>query len=60
MQPDAAMRATPLQTLLEERLQSARGLGWEMPLNPPVQKGGVAAWFDAVRLAAYRILRFAR
>lgn len=54
------MRATPLQTLLEERLQSARGLGWEMPLNPPVQKGGVAAWFDAVRLAAYRILRFAR
>jgi hypothetical protein len=27
----ADMRATPLRTYLTERLQSARGLGWEMP-----------------------------
>ncbi len=25
------MRDTPLRTYLAERLQSARGLGWEMP-----------------------------
>ena len=37
---EAAMHRTPLQTLLAERLQSARGLGWEMPETPPSQKGG--------------------
>lgn len=37
---EAAMQRTPLQTLLAERLQSARGLGWEMPENPPLAKGG--------------------
>ncbi len=26
----AAMHRTPLQTLLAERLQSAKGLGWDM------------------------------
>jgi hypothetical protein len=32
------MRRTPLQTLLAERLQSARGLGWPMPETPPLHK----------------------
>ncbi len=47
------MSATPYQTYLAERLQSARGLGWEMPLNPPLQKGGVV-------VSLLRALGFAR
>lgn len=34
------MQGTPYQTYLAERLQSARGLGWAMPENPPLAKGG--------------------
>jgi hypothetical protein len=34
------MRPTPYQTYLEERLQSAKGFGWEVTVNPPLQKGG--------------------
>lgn len=37
---EAAMQRTPLQTLLAERLQSARGLGWPMPDTPALPKGG--------------------
>ena len=37
------MHRTPLQTLLAERLQSAKGLGWDMPENSPMQKGGCMA-----------------
>jgi len=33
------MHRTPLQTLLAERLQSAKGLGWVVPESPPSQKG---------------------
>jgi hypothetical protein len=33
------MQRTPYQTYLAERLQSARGLGWVMPENPPLSKG---------------------
>ncbi len=39
----AAMHRTPLQTLLAERLQAARGLGWEMPENLPLPKGELSA-----------------
>lgn len=35
----AAMHRTPLQTLLAERLQSAKGLGWVVPENLFSQKG---------------------
>lgn len=34
------MPPTPLQTLLEERLQSAKGLGWQTQVFPPCAKGG--------------------
>jgi len=39
------MYPTPLQTLLAERLRSARGLGWDMPepstlAKPPVREAG--------------------
>jgi hypothetical protein len=52
----AAMNRTPLQTLLAERLQSARGLGWGMPETPPFGKGGsteagAPAWFRLAYLA---------
>jgi hypothetical protein len=36
---EVAMQRTPLQTLLAERLQSARGLGWEMPESSPGGRG---------------------
>lgn len=36
------MRASPLQTYLAERLQSARGLGWPMPENFPAQQEAAA------------------
>ncbi|HNQ05219.1 MAG TPA: hypothetical protein PKH69_11480 [Thiobacillaceae bacterium] len=36
------MHPNPLQTLLAERLQSARGLGWEMPA-PSQEPGAVQA-----------------
>lgn len=40
MHPENPMQRTPLQTLLEERLRSARGLGWDMEGCPPFPKGG--------------------
>jgi hypothetical protein len=53
------MHRTPLQTLLAERLQSARGLGWAMPAAGDAYPtpsprgsiagtGGVPAWFRFV------------
>lgn len=38
MNPENPMQRTPLQTLLEERLRSARGLGWDMRDFPPLEK----------------------
>jgi len=45
------MSATPYQTYLEERLQSARGLGWEVTV------ASHTTVVDAVRYA-HHILRF--
>jgi hypothetical protein len=45
---------SPLQTLLEERLQSARGLGWDGAAVPPLEKGRngrAPAWFRFAYLA---------
>jgi hypothetical protein len=50
MNPENPMQRTPLQTLLEERLRSARGLGWDMPpaaASVPVFRRpvGTPRWF---------------
>ena len=55
------MSTTPYQTYLEERLQSARGLGWEATVGCADGRTAPPSFrplFDAVRLSAHRILRF--
>ncbi len=50
------MAPTPYQTYLEERLESARGLGWDRRQSSSAWVG-LASW---VRLAWPHLLRFAR
>lgn len=52
----AAMRPTPYQTYLDERLQSGRGLGWDSD-NTRSAWAGLASW---IRFAWPQLLRFAR
>jgi hypothetical protein len=44
------MRAMPYQTYLAERLQSAKGLGWDIEKTDTVQSGAV--WINATRFVA--------
>ncbi len=50
------MRLTPEQTYLDERLQSARGLGWDGNNTGSAWAGLASCW----RFAWPHLLRFAR
>jgi hypothetical protein len=56
------MRATPEQTYLAERLQSARGLGW--PVDTGAKPPAATSFWQAIRDVPRRLLticlRFAR
>lgn len=57
------MRPTPLDTLLAERLQSARGLGWdarEAAAPMPDVRPFLGLLLALGRLTAYGLLRLAR